>query len=534
MFETVVTLAIISILLILWYQKRKKEMTFFERLNIPGPKPHFITGNLYEYYTEGITHCQLKWTKKYGNILGYYLGSKPILLVSDSDFWKMIQIKDFENFMDRDLFISDGGIPDKIGRNSLSFVNGTHWKNMRSILSPAFSTNKLKQNVPIIEDAVKVFLNFIHEKANNNEEFDIFPMFHVLTMDITGRTAFGIRTNIQKNPHDIFVKNIKYLSEDTVSSKTVWLIFCFQELEFIFTYFRHIMDKIKGIFGLPSAQLLFKNLNNVIINRKMNKIYRKDLLQIMLDANISSEELKNITSENLMASLESDKTTTTTTTNIKESTSKKHFLNNSEVMANCLLFMIGGYETTGTTLSFIIHLLVNYPEIQERVREEINAVLQNEELGYSAISKMQYLSQVISEALRLYPPVLTFTTRKVGKTFTYKNYKLPKDLAIQSALWQMQRNPDIWENSNKFDPDRFSPERKESIDSFAYQPFGNGPRNCIGMRFAYLVIKMALASLLHSFRFVPGNKTESDPPQLEIRLFQMNPLNGVYVKAIPL
>ncbi|XP_067118224.1 cytochrome P450 3A19-like, partial [Centruroides vittatus] len=262
--------------------------------------------------------------------------------------------------------------------------------------------------------------------------------------------------------------------------------------------------------------------------------FRQDLLQIMLDANISSEELQNITGEKLTASLNPDNISKSSTVKqTSNSTSKLHYLTNPEIMANSALFMVAGYETTGTTLSFVTHLLINYPEIQEKVREEINAVLENEELSYSAVSKMQYLNQVISESLRLYPPVLTFTTRKVGKTFTYKNLTIPKDLALQHAIWKSQRDPEIWQDPENFDPDRFSPERKDSIDPYAYQPFGNGPRNCIGMRFAFLVMKMILASLLRSFRFVPGENTEKDPPQLEFRLFQMNPLNGINLKMVP-
>ncbi|XP_067144163.1 cytochrome P450 3A14-like [Centruroides vittatus] len=271
MIENAIFFTLLFLFVFLWYRKRKNDMTFFERLNIPGPKPHFITGNLSEYTEKGFEKCQLEWIEKYGNIVGYYLGAKPVLLVSDSDFWKLVQIKDFENFVDRDLFISDGGIPHKYGRETLSLKEGIQWKNARSILSPGFSTNKLKQTVPLVEDAIKVFLDIIWKKANNKEEFNIFPMYHTLTMDIIGRTAFGVRTNIQKNPEDIFVKNVKYISSDTVSSKTVWLILCFRELEVILSIFRIIMDKIKGFFGLPSTELLFKNLNDVIQSRKTSK-----------------------------------------------------------------------------------------------------------------------------------------------------------------------------------------------------------------------------------------------------------------------
>ncbi|XP_023210219.1 cytochrome P450 3A8-like [Centruroides sculpturatus] len=513
MIENAIFFALLFLLLFLWYRKRKNDMTFFERLNIPGPRPHFITGNLSEYTEKGFEKCQLEWIEKYGNIVGYYLGAKPILL----------------------LFISDGGIPHKYGRETLSLKEGKEWKNARSILSPGFSTNKLKQTVPLVEDAIKVFLDIIWKKANNKEEFNIFPMYHTLTMDIIGRTAFGIRTNIQKNPEDIFIKNVKYISTDTVSSKTVWLILCFRELEVILSILRIIIDKIRGFFGLPSMELLFKNLNDVIQSRKTNKSvcfrelevilsilriiidkirgffglpsmellfknlndviqsrktnknFRQDLLQIMLDANISSEELQNITGEKLTASLNPDNISKSST--VKQntnSTSKLHYLTNPEIMANSALFMVAGYETTGTTLSFVTHLLINYPEIQEKVREEINAVLENERFFLSC----------------------RFTTRKVGKTFTYKNLTIPKDLALQHAIWKSQRDPEIWQDPESFDPDRFSPERKDSIDPYAYQPFGNGPRNCIGMRFAFLVMKMILASLLRSFRFVPGQNTE--------------------------
>lgn len=524
-----ITLGIIAILMALWYQKRRYHMSLFRRLNIPGPEPHLLTGNLKEYNEKGPAECQLQWTQKYGKILGYYLGSRPMLLVSDTDLLKSVLVKDFQDFVDRDIFLSDGGVPDPRAAQTVSVLPGNRWKVIRSLLSPAFTTNKMKQMTYAVINSSEILANIIKEKVKNNEEIDVMKLFRSLAMDIIGRTAFGIRTDVQHDSKDMFLQNIRRITEDAVSDTVILWTLCLPELDALFMFYRRTIDILRGIFGLSSAWRLFRDFKKVIKKRRIEKTVRPDLLQIMIEANISAEELKEMTGKQLTANMDNDDDMKQNRT----SSSKLRYMTNDEVMANAMVFMLAGYDTTASTLSFVLHLLTNYPDVQEKVRQEINDVLEKEELDYPAITKMRYLEQVIAEALRLYPTVLSFTMRTVGKSFTYKNFQLPKGLVIQPALWKMHRDPDLWENAEEFNPDRFSPERKASINQYAYQPFGVGPRNCIGLRFAYTVMKLSLAKLLHSFRFVMSEKTEKGDPKLEFRLFQINPINGVTIRAVP-
>ncbi|CAL1268349.1 unnamed protein product, partial [Larinioides sclopetarius] len=145
---------------------------------------------------------------------------------------------------------------------------------------------------------------------------------------------------------------------------------------------------------------------------------------------------------------------------------------------------------------------------------------------------LQYLDQVFTESLRLYPPVTGFISRICSEDYQVGSITIPKGAVVQAPVWDIHHNPELWPEPWKFDPDRFAPENKTSLNSMAYMPFGIGRRNCIGSRFAQAEAKLAIFRLVKKFRFEPCEKTD-DPLPLICPSVIINPANGVYLKAVP-
>jgi cytochrome P450 len=140
---------------------------------------------------------------------------------------------------------------------------------------------------------------------------------------------------------------------------------------------------------------------------------------------------------------------------------------------------------------------------------------------------------VLNESMRLFPPVTFFVTREAEKDFKYKDITIPAGCDVICSVHELHHDPKLWEEPEKFDPERFLGTNKGKINPVAFQPFGTGPRNCIGMRFAILEIKLALARLLCKYKLVAGPSTEVDI-QVDYKPITMTPKNGVFVRAIPL
>ncbi|GBO30401.1 Cytochrome P450 3A16 [Araneus ventricosus] len=203
-------------------------------------------------------------------------------------------------------------------------------------------------------------------------------------------------------------------------------------------------------------------------------------------------------------------------------------LTDEEIIANAYIFLLAGYETTATALAFTFYLLIKHPEIQERLYREI----ENADDSYSSVQNHQYLDQVFSESLRYYPPVTGFVSRLCSEDHQVGSVTIPKGATVLAPVWDIHHDPELWPDPWKFDPERFSPENKKNINSTAYMPFGIGKRNCIGARFAQLEAKLAIFRLVKQFKFEACEKTD-DPLHLICPTVIINPVNGVYLRAIP-
>ncbi|CAG2117164.1 unnamed protein product, partial [Medioppia subpectinata] len=187
----------------------------------------------------------------------------------------------------------------------------------------------------------------------------------------------------------------------------------------------------------------------------------------------------------------------------------KHLTDN-EVMAQALVFMLAGYETTGTLLSFCTYELALNPHIQDILCKEVNSVMDsNGEIIYEELAKLPYLDSVISETLRLHTPVqrlsrMATTNYPLGET----GITLKAGQQIDFPIYAIHTSEEYYPKPFQFNPDRFMPENRHNIIPYTYLPFGAGPRNCIGMRFALLEAKLALAHIVTKYKFFQTPNTD--------------------------
>eukprot|EP00057_Strongylocentrotus_purpuratus_P023241 XP_011677715.1 PREDICTED: thromboxane-A synthase-like [Strongylocentrotus purpuratus] len=193
------------------------------------------------------------------------------------------------------------------------------------------------------------------------------------------------------------------------------------------------------------------------------------------------------------------------------STKTQKYMTREELLAQAMIFLSAGYETTAALLTYASYLLASNPDCQDKLIAEIDDIApKRDDVGYTTISKMPYLDQVVCEVLRIYPPGI-LSDRECGETCTYKGYKIEKGLQIWIPTFTIQRDPTHWPDPLKFNPERFTKANREGRNPFTWLPFGAGPRICIGMRFALMEAKMALVRSLQVVRFEISPLTKIPP-----------------------
>jgi cytochrome P450 len=182
-------------------------------------------------------------------------------------------------------------------------------------------------------------------------------------------------------------------------------------------------------------------------------------------------------------------------------------LSDRAICDELVLFLLAGHDTTSTALTYALWALGHRPELQQRVAAE-SCALGDRRLTHEDVPRLRYTVQVLHEALRLCPPAPA-VGRMVMADIEVDGYRLPAGTVALVAIYAMHRDPALWEDPLRFDPDRFSPERCKGRNRWQYLPFGGGPRACIGDHFAMLEATLALATIL---RRIEIHSVSSDFP----------------------
>jgi cytochrome P450 len=175
-------------------------------------------------------------------------------------------------------------------------------------------------------------------------------------------------------------------------------------------------------------------------------------------------------------------------------------LSDREVRDHLITLLFAGHDTTTSTVTFLFYEMLQAPEALARVTEEVDTVLAGREpTAEELVAGMPELEAAMDETLRMYPPAWVGPRRAV-ESFELAGVPVPAGALVNYCSWASQRLPEVFPDPDRFDPMRFTPERKAALPKGAYVPFGGGSRTCIGMRFGQLEIKTIAALVLQRFR----------------------------------
>jgi cytochrome P450/NADPH-cytochrome P450 reductase len=172
-------------------------------------------------------------------------------------------------------------------------------------------------------------------------------------------------------------------------------------------------------------------------------------------------------------------------------------LDDANIRYQVITFLIAGHETTSGLLTFTLYLLTRHPEVLARARAEVDEVLAGGRAPvYEDLARLEVIDRVLKEALRLWPTAPGFAVAPFEDTVIGGRYRISRDRRVTVLLPALHRDPAVWRDPESFDIDRFLPENEARIPAYAYKPFGNGQRSCIGRQFAIMEAKLAIALLL--------------------------------------
>ncbi|XP_047352250.1 cytochrome P450 9e2-like [Vespa velutina] len=419
--------------------------------------------------------------------------STPLLIIRDPELLKEITVKQFDHFPDHRGFV-DETIDPIFGKNIFS-LRGERWKEMRNTLSPSFTASKMRFMFDLVSKCSNEFVNYFVDHPEAAKEIEMKDAFTRYTNDVIATVAFGISVNSMKNRDNIFFR------KGVESTKFDGLLNAIK-----FTLLRTCPKfmKLIGIgFLTPSTAKFFNDIvRETVQARDENGIIRPDMIHLLMQARD------------------------------KESSN----LDIQDIVAQAFIFFLAGFDTSSTLMCFMVHELAVHQEIQDRLRQEIDEVLlrTNGELTYEELSKMEYMEMIINETLRKYPPAIFLDRLCAKRTVIPPSLPNGKEIIIEAdtSIWipsfGFHHDPKYFPDPEKFDPERFSEENKQSIIPYTYLPFGMGPRRCIGERFALMETKIVIVNILKKFIIKRTSKT-TDPVVFDNKSFNLKIKGGFWI-----
>ncbi|KPJ01103.1 Cytochrome P450 6B2 [Papilio xuthus] len=457
-----VILLFISALLFAIYNFFIKYRHYWKKRNIPevhGVMWKFITGKK----SLAEIHKEIYYSYPEESNIGLYNGLKPALIIKDLENIQAVLLGDFQSFFSRGLNTNQN---DLLADSVLFMEDYERWRLVRYKISPVFTMKKLKNMFYIMERCARDFIDFIE---NNQEAMDKpFNALYTYTTASLTASIFGIEANTKNTMDSPFIDMASKATAPSFSTNlkftlasTVPKLFKFLKLKFFGDQESYFINVVK----------------QVLKERRRHNDKRHDFIDTCI-------ELQN---EGVMQNL----------------TTGYQLIPSDELMAaQAFFFFIAGADTSAHSMLFVLLELSGNLEILKRLHKEVDDVFEkcNEKVTIDDIEELKYMDMVMNEAFRKYPTIGKIQ-RRCTKTTTLPvgQVRIEKDVQVIIPIYAIHRDEKYYPNPDVFDPERFSPKNILNIPKYAYLPFGEGNRICIGARFARLQLKVGLAWLLRRY-----------------------------------
>ncbi|KAJ0177519.1 hypothetical protein K1T71_007528 [Dendrolimus kikuchii] len=498
MFLVLLSLILVTGFVWLWFRWRRVKMYWSSR-GVPSEPPHPLMGSLAFLQRENVGVWMRKlYTRFDSPYVGIWLFWRPALVINSPEIARRVLVKDADVFRNR--FLSSGK-SDPIGGMNIFTVNDPVWTAVRRRLTVVFTGSKLRAMQELIIRKADDFVQRIHREIQTGEPIHIRGICTDYTTDIVGESAFGLSSEATKTGDSALRRITREFSAFSVYRGLCWSsIFFIPEL----------VDIFRLTFFPPESTEFLKKLFRAIVEQRggYGREVRepRDLFDALLKMKYEAAKDDEEMSEELL-------------------------------LAQAAIFVQGGFETSASALTFAFYEMTHNRHAQERLYEELVEAkrrLGGKEFDSSTLAEMPYLNAVIKETLRKYPP-MGWLDRISSKQYRVDDkLTLPAGSVVYVNAVGLQADPDHFPQPEQYDPDRFLPENERSIPPYTYMPFGDGPRNCIGMRFAQQTMRFGLAKTFLAFHLEPLPKTpKPNEVQIEKNGLFLVPGEKLSVRFIP-
>lgn len=355
---------------------------------------------------------------------------------------------------------------------------GDYWLRQRRLIQPGFHRSRLAALTGIMQGVIDEFTTKFDRELARNPTVDIYKYMMELAFSVVARSLFSAdlkESELQRMAHLITVLQ-EFIIRQIRQPYLNWWFKLSGKLR------RH--EKLASEFDAL--------IQGIIRERRQSGQQYDDLLQMLLDSRYED------TNEGM---------------------------NDRQLFEEAAILFVAGHETSANALAWTWHLLARHPEVVQRARQELQEVLGDRTPAFEDLPRLPYISQIIDESMRMYPPAW-ITDRIALEDDECKGISIPKGIVVVTYFYGTHHSPLLWEDPERFDPDRFSPENAKRQKPYAYLPFGGGPRLCIGNNFAIMEMQLTLATMLRRYDFesIPDQKVEAQA------LITLRPKNGIFMR----
>ena len=490
----------IIIPLFLLYRYMTKQFGKWESMNVPCLPGSFPAGSNPELInaSKHISQITLENYQKFKDqdYFGIYMLGKPVLTITNPETIRSVMVKEFNCFVDRtSQFLNgsmDGGDMDQFWMKQLTALGGDEWKDVRSTFSPIFTSGKMRGMLKFINIVGESLCQELDKQAQTGEDFELRTLFGKFSLDSIASCGFGLNPDSFNDKDSVFVKSAASIfvnsSMDQLKMMSrlipgmVWLQKCFGI----------------NLMKPKATRFMVNTIKKTIKHRRETGVRQNDMIDLMIDC--MKDE----------AAAETEGGSDQYDADMKMEHKRGRQLDEDIIVATSMVLLVAGYDTTGITLTWMFYELARNPEVQTKLQEEIDAALEDTDgklPDYNVIQELPYLEMCIMETLRINNPVGTLT-RNCNQDVQLPNvpFKTRVDDLLVIPVIGIHMDEKNYPNPTEFNPLNFTKEARQSRSPYTFLAFGQGPRACIGMRFAMLEIKVAMIEILSKFTLLPSDK----------------------------